>query len=111
MRVLSVRLQNFAPVKVRLKLDFTYLTAGSSDIFQFHKGTIKTHQKNIVPLVAAAFQFHKGTIKTLGVYRYLVDIIYFNSIKVRLKRGSAPAYVAKYVKFQFHKGTIKTYHS
>ena len=32
-----------------------------------------------------AFQFHKGTIKTMAVECHLSKMIYFNSIKVRLK--------------------------
>ena len=32
------------------------------------------------------FQFHKGTIKTIVVLLSLIMLIYFNSIKVRLKR-------------------------
>ena len=39
----------------------------------------------------------------------MINCWYFNSIKVRLERGAAPEYVAKYVTFQFHKGTIRTH--
>ena len=54
------------------------------------------------------FQFHKGTIKTkngslVGIGR----IIDFNSIKVRLKLGANDEALKLYG-FQFHKGTIKT---
>ena len=37
-------------------------------------------------------------------------IIYFNSIKVRLKRELLPCFVQEVNPFQFHKGTIKTKH-
>ena len=33
------------------------------------------------------FQFHKGTIKTTSACFRLVAYLYFNSIKVRLKRA------------------------
>ena len=53
------------------------------------------------------FQFHKGTIKTQtrnGDKNYHP---YFNSIKVRLKRLKVKRQTVK-TTFQFHKGTIKT---
>ena len=34
-------------------------------MFQFHKGTIKTVNRNIERIRIPEFQFHKGTIKTL----------------------------------------------
>ena len=34
------------------------------EIFQFHKGTIKTFFILIYPTMIISFQFHKGTIKT-----------------------------------------------
>ena len=54
--------------------------------FQFHKGTIKTYLAHDVMEAALAFQFHKGTIKTIFAACYYLNIINFNSIKVRLKR-------------------------
>ena len=76
-------------------------------MFQFHKGTIKTHKLVNYFLFSTLFQFHKGTIKTLRLFRNNPLIIRFNSIKVRLKprteRDGLPAST-----FQFHKGTIKT---
>ena len=54
------------------------------------------------------FQFHKGTIKTYKHGRLSVNGADFNSIKVRLKL-SLLSFVGKRKKqFQFHKGTIKT---
>ena len=34
-------------------------------LFQFHKGTIKTHISRINSQQSSLFQFHKGTIKTV----------------------------------------------
>ena len=55
-------------------------------LFQFHKGTIRTHAAGIIFYRALGFQFHKGTIRT-------VALTY--GIHLRLL-------------FQFHKGTIRT---
>ena len=55
------------------------------NLFQFHKGTIKTTFHESKRLLFILFQFHKGTIKTRITYQWL--------------HGSL---------FQFHKGTIKT---
>ena len=79
--------------------------------FQFHKGTIKTFgcfyrftpvcsdfnsikvrlklNRNIERLRITEFQFHKGTIKTLRLLVSILILLYFNSIKVRLKLPSA----------------------
>ena len=56
---------------------------------------------------SSLFQFHKGTIKTYNRQGLRRLILHFNSIKVRLK----PLYLAldqEVYPFQFHKGTIKT---
>ena len=77
---------HFNSIKVQLELDY-------------FNGVLPTAQ---------LFQFHKGTIRTALLRWNLLPILNFNSIKVQLERGAAPQYVAKYVKFQFHKGTIRT---
>ena len=56
---------------------------------------------------AQIFQFHKGTIKTKHPTRSRGIRPYFNSIKVRLKPFDENDDYAP-IKFQFHKGTIKT---
>ena len=61
-----------------------------------------------MPIVPQVFQFHKGTIKTLSRLRTIIRKRYFNSIKVRLKQKTH-AQAAKVILFQFHKGTIKTH--
>ena len=74
----------FNSIKVRLKLANS-LYKNAYNVFQFHKGTIKTHRRE-------------------AKYQKFAN---FNSIKVRLKlrRGSSKRNVTT---FQFHKGTIKT---
>ena len=52
------------------------------------------------------FQFHKGTIKPLSMLQRTCRFTHFNSIKVRLNRGSIDDFCPYYL-FQFHKGTIK----
>ena len=57
-------------------------------LFQFHKGTIRTIEEFAIADPVAKFQFHKGTIRT----SYHNDIqhykVHFNSIKVRLEHSS-----------------------
>ena len=77
-------------------------------IFQFHKGTIKTMKYANYPKDIFTFQFHKGTIKTKYTAFSVSLNGYFNSIKVQLKRSRKRVYAAE-TRFQFHKGTIKTY--
>ena len=53
------------------------------------------------------FQFHKGTIKTHVHKVKLVNLVNFNSIKVRLEL-LVPWNSVGFPVFQFHKGTIRT---
>ena len=119
---------NFNSIKVRLKLP-AILPASSPLPFQFHKGTIKTHNalwvhrykhhfnsikvrlKPPVRTIASARHRHFNSIKVrlkqpspTPSGRPASD---FNSIKVRLKRPK-PTDRSSIAKFQFHKGTIKT---
>ena len=56
------------------------------------------------------FQFHKGTIKTNCLYSPESIQQHFNSIKVQLKPLDKNT-VSPLLLFQFHKGTIKTLQS
>ena len=58
-------------------------------VFQFHKGTIRTHSSFSFPKRNVLFQFHKGTIRT----QYWAK---------KAEQINA---------FQFHKGTIRTHFS
>ena len=75
---------NFNSIKVQLKL-----------------------KANDINKIEDLFQFHKGTIKTLYLVSLLSALWYFNSIKVQLK---PTRYTRAHgnQQFQFHKGTIKT---
>ncbi len=53
------------------------------------------------------FQFHKGTIRTSGRVMMLHFVMYFNSIKVRLEPHFT-IIIKDRILFQFHKGTIRT---
>ena len=55
------------------------------------------------------FQFHKGTIKTLVKLYERFFLLYFNSIKVQLRHIDSNASTENAELFQFHKGTIKTW--
>ena len=76
----------FNSIKVQLEHALLGDVSASGNVFQFHKGTIRTCN-NPVPVVGRQFQFHKGTIRTT----YDDDNLPLFSI------------------FQFHKGTIRTY--
>ena len=80
-------LGNFNSIKVRLKPSFLDTNKSVSE-FQFHKGTIKTTTS-----LVTTFSF----------------VMYFNSIKVRLKQLCKLAEWCLLQPFQFHKGTIKTW--
>ena len=76
------------------------------NLFQFHKGTIRTTNWRIVASVYAdfnsikvqlelefliiqirliPFQFHKGTIRTSSTVHTIDSVLHFNSIKVQLE--------------------------
>ncbi len=56
-------LRNFNSIKVQLKPG-SAPSVGYADVFQFHKGTIKTKFELERDKEFHRFQFHKGTIKT-----------------------------------------------
>ena len=60
-----------------------------------------------VPGLGNVFQFHKGAIRTLEVERFNTLQENFNSIKVRLERITR-RFCRRCGKFQFHKGAIRT---
>ena len=79
----------------------------TTNLFQFHKGAIRTIALNVVMLCVQRFQFHKGAIRTQLLADNAKAYADFNSIKVRLEplqrqRGQ------RGVAFQFHKGAIRT---
>ena len=119
---------HFNSIKVRLK-QLGAAISNAGQVFQFHKGTIKTNLRAIYEQSTSRFQFHKGTIKTYPETNLNKSILDFNSIKVRLKLGSEILIIVTYrnfnsikvrlkpnrhleksltLVFQFHKGTIKT---
>ena len=77
---------HFNSIKVRLKHEITDKRSLIDNKFQFHKGTIKTKYSATLTFNQAIFQFHKGTIKTINLSSCPKSLIYFNSIKVRLKQ-------------------------
>ena len=96
----------FNSIKVRLKPSCLAETL-MFDLFQFHKGTIKTTATERRKFPTRRFQFHKGTIKTYCKMKKKVTELYFNSINVRLKQFNKREAISCFI-FQFHKGTIKT---
>ena len=97
---------NFNSIKVRLKLQLIK-SERRTQIFQFHKGTIKTNNDKTWCKDAHPFQFHKGTIKTcLTPYKRVLLVFQFH--KGTIKTGSSGGYAKIGSSFQFHKGTIKT---
>ena len=96
----------FNSIKVRLEQHSVRQTHGK--ILYFN--SIKVRLEHCLPKSYKSnnlFQFHKGTIRTFPFWRIFSHQWNFNSIKVRLERrvradgeGRKP--------FQFHKGTIRT---
>ena len=76
---------NFNSIKVRLELSYTVASGATAQIFQFHKGTIRTAGLYAVQSAVPTFQFHKGTIRTHILPSYTELDANFNSIKVRLE--------------------------
>ena len=77
--------------------------------FQFHKGTIRTRRRLREMPKWNKFQFHKGTIRTFSWWSKVFDVLYFNSIKVRLEHPLSLISPSISAIFQFHKGTIRTF--
>ena len=75
--------------------------------FQFHKGTIKTQNRNNSVNRFRHFNSIKVRLKPLEGTATRHIHSYFNSIKVRLKHVFDVNTNAIHL-FQFHKGTIKT---
>ena len=83
----QLKAQYFNSIKVRLKLNPFLGDISASQVFQFHKGTIKT-KKNLKPLFVTLQYFNsiKVRLKHYDGSETTDQFIDFNSIKVRLKR-------------------------
>ncbi len=96
----------FNSIKVQLKRKSIVFTF-TLNIFQFHKGTIKTRRSGSISICNTYFNSIKVQLK-LRMLMPDIDAEYnFNSIKVQLKR-LRHIYKCNDTLFQFHKGTIKT---
>ena len=106
---LTLILRYFNSIKVRLKLNSMHYDSEAKRNFNSIKVRLKPFF-NSYPDSFEVFQFHKGTIKT-GSFRKEISqvLLYFNSIKVRLKQFPKRDKSGVTI-FQFHKGTIKTNH-
>ena len=119
----------FNSIKVQLELDYFTGVLPTSQLFQFHKGTIRTFVPPLLALLDlyfnsikvqlepiseqsihcnTEFQFHKGTIRTYFAFHLIPISAYFNSIKVQLELLSKQKSYHSNRLFQFHKGTIRT---
>ena len=72
-------------MKVRLKHNTNLGSALLNTAFQFHEGSIKTKKFIMISTAFHKFQFHEGSIKTKLLPKTLLDVLGFNSMKVRLK--------------------------
>ena len=77
---------HFNSIKVRLKQGVVLSVVCHTDIFQFHKGTIKTLFAWLVHHRFLNFNSIKVRLKQTYNQVYNGLSLYFNSIKVRLKR-------------------------
>ena len=78
------------------------------NIFQFHKGTIKTLMLCLMYLLQRNFNSIKVRLKHSIARIDLVDIATFQFLKGTIKTKMTMRLNNIYVVFQFHKGTIKT---
>ena len=69
-----------------IKSQSTTVTPMKEIVFQFHTGSIKSQSTTVTPMKEIVFQFHTGSIKSPNrVARTVGVICSFNSILVRLK--------------------------
>ena len=100
-------LSNFNSIKVQLE-HTNFLQGGQPDInFNSIKVQLELLRVAFVALINL-FQFHKGTIRTDDANVPAVRVPNFNSIKVQLEQENAHSNQHEQRKFQFHKGTIRT---
>ena len=104
--VCSLLLSYFNSIKVRLEHYFNGVLP-TPQLFQFHKGAIRTSIRLALQTLIPSFQFHKGAIRTLNYASARAAYANFNSIKVRLELRFVMTITCT-DKFQFHKGAIRT---
>ena len=73
---------------MRLERNSNSVTRKRREIFQFHKGAIRTNKSGFSFTAPTLFQFHKGAIRTKPRFVTLLSVNNFNSIKVRLEHRS-----------------------
>ena len=78
-----------------------------NNLFQFHKGTIRTKLPTELFGVLTHFNSIKVQLELLQVLALCLMVCYFNSIKVQLELYIL-SLVVSLTRFQFHKGTIRT---
>ena len=100
-------LTHFNSIKVRLERYSQNIPLYRLDIFQFHKGTIRTRATLRSDPQRSYFNSIKVRLEQPFKTGEQVISFNFNSIKVRLERLSAFPYPVRQT-FQFHKGTIRT---
>ena len=105
--VCSLLLSYFNSIKVRLEHYFNGVLP-TPQLFQFHKGAIRTSIRLALQTLIPSFQFHKGAIRTLNYASARAAYANFNSIKVRLEPYPLPLMQRYDFLFQFHKGAIRT---
>ena len=102
----ALRKDHFNSIKVRLELDF----APTDNIIVSNFNSIKVRLEHLLRSLSNTsflFQFHKGTIRTHEREAKYNKFANFNSIKVRLELKCYQQ-VCFCTLFQFHKGTIRT---
>ena len=99
-------LPDFNSIKVRLEHIIGYL-ARALQVFQFHKGAIRTSREATSITNHPNFNSIKVRLERFAVSVVAVKIDNFNSIKVRLEPATTwKSYTTR--QFQFHKGAIRT---
>ena len=108
--MLSLCWISFNSIKVRLILK-SMVELHAPIRFQFHKGSINTHVREVFDGLRRWFQFHKGSINT-RCWRACQRLVpQFQFHKGSINTSGQPLTGARPALFQFHKGSINTHSS
>ena len=97
---------NFNSTKVRLKLSFNTIARA----FKANFNSTKVRLKPSEPVAISTdnvFQFHKGPIKTAFIVKVLMRVSNFNSTKVRLKLKFVQPVFSRLLNFNSTKVRLK----
>ena len=98
----------FNSMKVLLKRNTAPLPLGSSLLFQFHEGPIKTVRFKVACVIISGFNSMKVRLKQSRPAGLKSTSTSFQFHEGPIKTEQANTYNVDYMAFQFHEGPIKT---